>query len=187
MYYKDIVDTLTNVLSRFKGVNYVKYTGDDLINQQHNYNTLQCWIDNISMSQYNLTTNINKMEFQVYILGFPDDTSGNTILDVQDKCYNVAVNFLTYIDNMPQFYNLISLYDWSIITLDRFTSQSNAGVKVSVVLNAVSPINLCEFKDWFNDEPYHPEYDGEINVGETDGDVGDIDIKPIKLPKTHNC
>lgn len=185
MYYKDIVDTLTNVLSRFKGVNYVKYTGDDLINQQHNCNTLQCWIDNISMSQYNLTTNINKMEFQVYILGFADGTSGNTVLDVQDKCYNVAVNFLTYIDNMPQFYNLISVYDWSIITLDRFTGQSNAGVKVSVVLNAVSPINLCEFEDWFNDTPYTPEPDKEIDVDTPD--VGEIDIKPIKLPKTRNC
>ena len=60
MYYKDIVEALIGVLSRFKGVNYVKYTGDDLINQQQNHKTLQCWIDNVSFSQYNLTTNINK-------------------------------------------------------------------------------------------------------------------------------
>lgn len=185
MYYKNIVDTLTNVLSRFKGVNYVRYTGDDLINQQHNYNTLQCWMDNVSFSQYNLTTNINKIEFQVYILGFADDTSGNTVLDVQDKCYNVAVNFLTYIDNMPEFQNLISLYDWSILTLDRFTGQSNAGVKVSVVLNAISPINLCDFENWFNDEPYTPEPDHEIDIN--NDEITDIDIKPIHLPRNRNC
>ena len=184
MYYKEIVDSLVDVLSRFKGVNYVKYTGDDLINQQHNYKTLQCWIDNISFSQYNLTTNINKMEFQVYILGFADETSGNTILDVQDKCYNAAVNFLAYIDNMPQFYNLISLYDWSILTLDRYTSQNNAGVKVSVVLNAVSPINLCELEDHFG-EPYSGDTDTEITIsGST---IGDIDISPISLPIQREC
>ena len=38
MYYKDIVDALVGVLSRFKGVNYVRYTGDDLINKQKNNN-----------------------------------------------------------------------------------------------------------------------------------------------------
>lgn len=185
MYYKDIVDALIGVLKRFKGVNYVKYTGDDLINQQQNYKTLQCWVDNISMSQYNLTTNINKIEFQVYVLGFADGTSGNTVLDVQDRCYNLAVNFLTYIDNMPQFRNLISLYDWSILTLDRFSEQSNAGVKLSVVLNAVSPINLCEFEDWFNDEPYKDEPDREITIN--DDEIGDIDINPIHLPRTKRC
>ena len=185
MYYKEIVDAIIGVLSRFKGVNYVKYTGDDLINQQNNHKTLQCWIDNISMSQYNLTTNINKIEFQVYILGFADGTSGNTVLDVQDICYNVAVNFLTYIDNMPQFENLITLYDWSILTLDRFSDDSNAGVKVSVVLNAVSPINLCTFEDWFNDEPYTPEEDHEIDI-DTD-DIGEIEIHPITLRRNREC
>lgn len=185
MYYKNIVDALVGVLSRFKGVNYVKYTGDDLINQQHNYNTIQCWMDNVSFSQYNLTTNINKIEFQVYILGFPEEQTPENVLDVQDKCYNVAVNFLTYIDNMPEFNNLISLYDWSIVTLDRFTGQSNAGVKVSVVLNAVSPVNLCDFESWFNDEPYTPETDTEIDI--EINNVGDLDIMPIDLPPTRRC
>lgn len=185
MYYKEIVDTLIGVLSRFKGVNYVKYQGDDLNNQQHNHKTIQCYIDNISLSQYNLTTNINKISFEVYILGFPDDTSGNTALDVQDVCYNVAVNFLTYIDHTPQFYNLISLYDWSIMTLDRYTTQNNAGVKLSVVLNAVSPINMCEYEDWFNDEPYTPDEDHEIDVPSEE--VGELDIHPVKLPRKNQC
>lgn len=185
MYYKEIVDTLIGVLSRFKGVNYVKYTGDDLINQQNNNKNLQCWIDNISLSQYNLTTNINKIEFQVYILGFPDKTP-ESVLDIQDICYNAAVNFLAYIDNMPQFQGLISLYDWSILTLDRFTDDSNAGVKVSVVLNAVSPINLCTLEDWFNDEPYTPEKD-EPEIDIDTKDPGEITLKPVKLPKKRSC
>lgn len=183
MYYKEIVNTIIDVLSRFKGVNFVRYTSSDLINQQNNNKTIQCWIDNISMSEYNLTTNINKIEFQIYILGFVD--SEKTQLDIQDVCYNIAVNFLTYIDNMPQFKNLITLYDWSILTIDRFSDDANAGVKVSVVLNAVSPINLCDFENWFNEEPYPEEQDHEIDIN--NDEVGDIDLKPIHLKPNRNC
>ena len=185
MYYKQIVDTIVSVLSRFKGVNFVRYCGEDLINAQNNHKTIQCWIDNISMSQYNLTTNINKIEFEIYILGFADGTSGNTVLDIQDVCYNVGVNFLTYIDNIPQYKNLISLYDWSILTLDRFSDDANAGVKVSVVLNAVSPINFCDFENWFNDEPYKDDEDKNIDIN--NDDIGDIDINPITLPTNRIC
>lgn len=185
MYYKQIVDTIVSVLSRFKGVNFVRYCGEDLINAQNNHKTIQCWIDNISMSQYNLTTNINKIEFEIYILGFADGTSGNTVLDIQDVCYNVGVNFLTYIDNIPKFKNLISLYDWSILTLDRFSDDANAGVKVSVVLNAVSPINFCDFENWFNDEPYKDDEDKEININNEE--IGDIEIRPIHLPTNRIC
>lgn len=185
MYYKDIVESLSNVLKRFKGINYVRYDGDDLINQQANNKTLNAWIDNVSLSQYNLTTNVNKIEFQVYILGFATSESGNTKLDVQDECYNAAVNFLTYVDNNPEFSGIVSLYDWSILTIDRFTSDSNCGVKISVVLNVKSPVNLCEYEDWFNDEPYEDDEDHEIDIDETE--IGDIDITPIKLLKNRNC
>ena len=186
MYYKDIVDTLVGILSRFKGVNYVRYTGDDLINQQQNHKPLQCWIDSVSMSQYNLTTNINKMEFEIYILGFPTGESGKTSLDIQDECYNLAVNFMTYIDNMSQFANLMNLYDWSILTLDRYSEANMSGVKLSLVLNVVSPINLCTFEDWFNDEPYTPEQDHEIDIsGDTVSE--ELEIKTIKLPRNRAC
>lgn len=185
MYYKEVVDTLVGVLSRYKGVNYVRYSGDDLINQQSNDKTLQVWIDNVSLSQYNLTTNVNKIEFQVYMLGFPTQESGRTSLDIQDECYNLAVNFMTYIDNMPQFYGFISLYDWSILTLDRYSEASMSGVKLSLVLDVASPINFCEFESWFNDEPYTPEKDKEIDVPTKE--VGELDIHPTHLPRNRTC
>ena len=165
MYYKDIIESIENVMKRFKGVNFVKYTGEDLINQQHNENTLQCYIDDVTMSQYNLTTNINKIELQVYILGFAENTP-EAILNVQDQCYNAAVNLLAYYDNMPEFQGILKLYDWSILTLSRYTSQANAGVKVSVILDVVSPINLCAVGDWFNEDPYPEEKDKEIDLQE---------------------
>lgn len=184
MIYKQVTDMIIDTLSRFKGVNYVKYTGDDLINQQNNYKTLQCWVDDVSFHQFNLTQNIAKVEYQIYILGFADGTSGNTVLDVQDKCYDVALYTLAYLDTKEEFRGIVSLYDYSILTLSRFTEQSNAGVKLSLVLTIPNGVNLCELDEHFG-EPYTPEPDHEIDIN--NDEITDIDIKPIHLPRNRDC
>lgn len=184
MFYKDIINVVKDTLSRFKGVNYVKYQGDDLNNAQHNYKTIQCYIDDVVYEQHNLTTNINKMELQVYILGFPENDTPDDILDVQDKCYNVAINVLAYLDIKPQFQGILSIYDYDILTLSHYSGQNNAGVKVSIVLNVPSAVNICELEDNFG-EPYAPDEDDIITI--TEDEVGDITLKPINLPKTNRC
>lgn len=183
MIYKDVVDILKDALSRFKGVKYVRYTGDDLINQQQNYETIQCWIDDVSFHQFNLTTNIVKAEYEVYILGFPTEESGNTTLDVQDKCYDVAINVLAYIDTLEEFQGIVSVYDYSILTLSRFSEQSNAGVKLSIILQIPNGVNLCELDEKFG-EPYSGDTDTIIDI--TTDEVGTIDLNPIKLPTNKN-
>ena len=70
------------------------------------------------------------------------------------------------------------------MTLSRYTEQSNAGVKLSLVLEIPNGVNLCEVDDKFG-EPYKEEEDKEIDV-QTD-DVGDLDISPIKLPRNRVC
>ena len=178
MLYKDVVNILGDALSRFKGVNFVKYQGDDLNNQQHNYNTIQCYIDDISLSQFNLTTNIVKVEFEVYILGFLENQTPENILDVQDKCYNVAINVLAWIDQRPDLKGFVRLYDYSILTLSRYTAQSNAGVKLSIVLEI--PNRVCDLDDF--GEPYTPEVDNEIIINEDE--IGEIDLRPVSLPRS---
>jgi len=185
MIYKQVTDIIINTLKRFKGVNYVKYTGDDLINQQNNHNTLQCWVDDVTLHQFNLTQNVAKVEYQIYVLGFTDGTSGNTVLDIQDKCYDVALYTLAYLDINDDFKGLVSVYDYSILTLSRFSDDSSAGVKLSLVLTIPNGVNYCEIDDHFNDEPYEDDEDHEIDV--PDNEVGTIDIQPIKLPKTREC
>lgn len=173
MIYKQVTNIIADTLSRFKGVNFVKYTGDDLINQQHNEKTIQAYIDDVSFHQFNLTQNFAKVEYQVYILGFPENTP-ESILDVQDKCYDVALYTLAYLDYMPQFKGIVSLYDYSILTLSHYTAQNNAGVKLSVVLTIPNGVNMCELEDKFG-EPYTPEEDKEI------------EIQPITLPISNCC
>ena len=182
MIYKEVTNIIIDTLKRFKGVNFVKYQGNDLNNQQQNYKTLQCYIDDISLHQFNITTNIVKASYEIYILGFPNDEE--SVLDIQDKCYDVAIYTLAMIDKKPEFKGIVRLYDYDILTLSRYTEQSNAGVKLSLVLEIPNGVNLCEVDDKFG-EPYKEEEDKEIDV-QTD-DVGDLDISPIKLPRNRVC
>lgn len=182
MIYKDTIEIIANVLSRFKGVNFVKYQGDDLNNQQHNYNTIQCYIDDIAHHQFNLTTNIVRAEYQIYVLGFPEENTPESILDVQDKCYNVAINVLAYIDQQEEYKGIVRVHDYSILTLSHYTAQNNAGVKLSLVLEIPNGVNLCELDEQFNEKPYEEEKDKKITIN--DDEVGNIDLTPISLPKS---
>ena len=183
MIYKEVVGIIKDTVSRFKGVNFVRYQGDDLNNQQQNNKTIQVYIDDVSLHQFNLTTNIVKAEYQLYILGFPDDD--NSVLDIQDKCYDVALYTLAYIDNNPDFKGIVRVYDYSILTLSRYSEQSNAGVKLSVVLEIPNGVNMCEIEDHFNDEPYEEEKDHEITIN--DNEVGTITINPIHIKPNRQC
>ena len=185
MIYKDIIDTIGNIFSRFEGVNYVKYQGDDLNNQQHNYKTIQVYIDTYTFHQFNVTQNQAKMEMQIYILKHPTKEP-DSILDCQDECYNCALNVLAYIDNFDDdIKRYISVYDYSIITIDRYTAQENAGVKLSLVLTIPNGVDMCDVENWFG-EPYTPEPDKEIDVDEKTI-TEELKINKIKLPKTNVC
>lgn len=163
-----------DTLSRFKGVNTVRYQGDDFNNAQHNYDTLQAYIDNVQFHQFNLTTNIVKAEMQVYILGKPNTDKMDDVLDIQDKAYDCALNVLAYMDTKSEFNGMLRLYDYSILTLADYTSQRNAGVKLSIVLEMPNGVNLCELDEHFG-EP----------IPSDDGD--ELNITTIKLPINNRC
>ena len=184
---KDIIEIIKDVSLRHKGVRCFRYQGDDYNNQQNNYETFQVYVDDVSYHQLNITTNIFKAEFQIYILSQADGTSGNTILDVQNNAYTIACDILAYLDNTPDYYNVLSVYDYSILTLSHYSDDSSCGVKLSVILEMPNPVSLCTLDDNFNDEPYSGDTDTEITIsGNTE--VGeDLVIKTIKLPKNRNC
>lgn len=182
---KDIIEALRHVSLTHKGVYTFRYQGDDLNNAQNNYKGYQVYVDDISLHQLNITTNIFKVEFQIYVLGHPTGESGNTILDVQNNAYTIAVDILGKIDSDDAYRGILSVYDYSILTLSHYTNDNAAGVKLSLVLQMPSPLNYCELDDNFDDEEHEEEQDHEIDV--PDNEVGDIDITPIHLPKNREC
>jgi hypothetical protein len=182
---KDIIEALRHVSSTHKGVYTFRYQGDDLNNAQNNYKGYQVYVDDISLHQLNITTGIFKVEFQVYVLGHPTSESGNTILDVQNNAYTIAVDIMGKIDTDEAYRGILSVYDYSILTLSHYTDDNAAGVKLSLVLQMPSPLNYCELDDNFDDEEHEEEQDHEIDVPTEN--IGDIDITPIKLPKNRDC
>lgn len=182
---KDLVAIFRDIALRHKGVKTFRYQNDTYNNAQNNHNTYQVYVDTVSIHQLNITTNIFRSEFQMYILSQPDGTSGNTIEDVQTNAFTIAVDILGYIDNKDEFKGVLSLYDYSIMTVSEYTDDNSAGVKLSIVLAMPSPLNLCELDENFNDEPYSGDTDTEITINENE--VGDINLKPIHLPRNRYC
>ena len=177
---KDVINIIKDVALRHKGVRTFRYQSDILNNAQNNHKYYQVYVDDISLHQLNITTNIFKAEFQIYVLGFVDDE--NDVLTVQNNAYTIAADIIAYIDTKDEFKGVLSVYDYSILTLSHYTDDSSAGVKLSLVLQMPSPVDLCTLDDNFNDEPYEDEPDKEIDLNIND--VGDIDLTPISLPRS---
>lgn len=180
---KDIIEILKNVALRHKGVHTFKYQGKIYNNAQNNDRTFQVYCDDISMHELNITTNIFKSSFELYILAQPNGESGNTILDVQNDAYTIAVNILAYLDTQEEYKGIVSVYDYSILTLSHYTDDDSSGVKLSLVLEMPSPLSWCTLDDNFNDEPYSGDTDTQITISGGTSVNDELTITPIKLPK----
>ena len=180
---KDVIDIIKDISLRHKGVYTFRYQGDDLNNAQNNHKGYQVYVDDISLHELNITTNIFKARFEIYILGFVGDDT--TVLEVQNNAYTIACDIMAYIDTQEAFQGILSVYDYSILTLSRYTDDNASGVKLSLTLQMPSPVDLCSLEDNFNDEPYSGNTDTEITINEDE--VGDIDITPITLPRSRIC
>ena len=180
---KDIINILKDISLKHKGVCTFRYQSDILNNAQNNHKYYQVYVDDVSLHQINITTNIFKAEFEIYVLGFVDDE--NDILTVQNNAYTIAADIIAYIDTKNEFKGVLSVYDYSILTISHYTDDNAAGVKLSLVLQTPSPVNLCELDDNFNDEPYKEEDDKKIDLDIDE--VGDIDLKPIRLKPSKIC
>lgn len=182
---KDVIDILKDVSLKHKGVRTFRYQNDMLNNAQNNHKTYQVYLDTVSLHQLNITTNIFTSSFELYILSQADGTSGNTIEDVQNYAFTIAVDILGALDNWDEYKGILSIHDYSILTVSEYSDDNSSGVKLSLVLETPSPLNLCTLDDNFNDEPYEDEPDHEIDINEDE--VGDVDINPIHLPLNRRC
>ena len=180
---KDVVNIIKDVSLRHKGVRTFRYQSEILNNAQNNHAMYQVYVDDVSLHELNITTNIFKAKFEIYILGFVDDE--NDVLTVQNNAYTVACDIMAYIDIKDEFKGVLSVYDYSILTLSHYSDDNAAGVKLSLVLQMPNPVNLCTLDDNFNDEPYEEETDSEITINNEE--IGDIDINPITLPTNRIC
>lgn len=178
---KDIVNIIGNLCLRHKNVRTFRYQSRILNNAQNGYETFQCYLDDVSHHELNITTNIFKVEFTLWVLAQPTEEP-DSILDIQDKAYTIGVDILGALDNMEEYAGILSVYDYDIMTVAHYSDDDSAGIRMSFVLSVPSPLNLCTLEDQFNPEPYSGETDTQITVEEKE--IGNLDFKTIKLPKS---
>lgn len=179
----DIIDILKNVFLRHKGVRCFKYQGDIYNNAQGNDKVYSIFIDNIVFSELLITNHVFTMNFEIYILGFP--TESKPIIQIQDEAFTIACDVINYIDLSNDYKGILSVYDYSILSLADYTDNNSAGVKLSLKLQVPDLTNLCTLDENFNDEPYEEEPENEIDVDVKES--GDITLNTIKLPKNKRC
>lgn len=110
------------------------------------------------------------------------DTSEDkkTLLDVQNKCFKIAVVLMKFIEMNGG--DLISIADYSIMTLDRYTDDELAGVRLTLSLYCPSPVSYCDLSNYYNKfNRYDQKCDRPICVDTPQINVDDLNISPIKL------
>ena len=179
---KDVINIIKDWSLRLKNVKTFRYQDNAFNNAQNSFGTYQVYMDDVSLHQINITTNIFTSTFEIYILSQPTKDK-DSILDVQDTAYDMAANLIAKIDNLSEYKGILSVHDWSILTVSHYTDDDSAGVKITLVLEIPSPVSLCTLDDNFNDEPYVEKEDVDNEITLKENEVGDIILKPIKLPK----
>lgn len=174
----ELIEVIKDTCLKHKYIKTFKYQSAIYNNAQNNHKYLQAYVDDVHMSQLLISTspNIFTITFDLYILGFVE--TEDTILNVQDKCYDTALQIIMKLGDLDEYKSIIEVHDYSLLTLSHYTDDNSAGVKATIELRV--PIGMCDLDDYFNDEPYEDEDDTDM----------EINLNPIELPKNpikDNC
>lgn len=179
--YKEIIELIKEWCLKYKLSGSFKYQDSILINAQNNNRYLQFIVDDTSIHNLNITSNIFVSTIDLYILGFPKDD--NDILEVQSMCYDAAVRILSKIEQDDRYYNIVKIHDYSIMTVSHFTDDNSSGVKLTIELQLPNPVDYCTLDDNFNDEMIQEASDNDIDLTHIDkeSNINELILNPIKL------
>lgn len=148
--YKEIIDYLINIALRHKGVKSAKYQSRQLINQQNNNAYMQVVIEDDVFSQFIISSNIYTITLNLDILAFVNPQYSN--LEAQSDAFQVANEILSFIQNDRKYSHLLSVYDYSLLSLSHFTDDNCSGQRLTLELQIPNPVNECTLMDNFTDE-----------------------------------
>lgn len=167
---KSVIEVLKDCFLRLKPVNSFVYISDDLVRCQGNQRNYEVAVDDMTLSQLNITDNTFVMKLEISVLSHVDEEQ--TILDVQDTAYTAACTVVEALDTYPDYKGVLRVHDYSIATVSHMTDDDAAGVRLSLTLKVPNPADLCG--DVWGDKPDEPA-DHEI------------ELNPITLPKKKLC
>lgn len=181
---KELITHLMNVAKQHKAINYVGYKRNININDQSNTKYYQFIIDNEGLLQKQIVEGILTLRMNVDVLGFVPE--GLTVLDVQDTALHIILDFMEFINNDTEYFNL-EVRDYSIVSYSEYTDDNCAGIRASIQFIIPSPINLCEYKDNFIEKEEETIIDVDINPTDCNTNnnyntnTSTLILNPIKL------
>ena len=178
MFYKDLTNTIINLFSRYEGVNCVRYQDDMLNNAQNNHKPVQVYIDDSTHSRLNRTESEFIVQYNIVALKLPRTDKKETILDIQDYCYQMFADFIARLDTADEYRGILQVWDYSIMTVSHLTDDDASGARLTLELRVANPADRC--KEW-SDEQYEEPEEQPITIDEKA--IGDIKVNPVKLPK----
>lgn len=181
---EQIINYIMECAIKHIAVNSVKYQSRVLINQQNSNPNYQVVIEDDAYLQYMKTGNVNTLSLNIDILSHCGDDS--EILNVQSTALQIGSELLKYVETDDYFFSMLKIDDYDFLALSHFTDDDSAGIRVTVQLIVPNPVDLCSYRDNFDeDKDFSVEKDETINLTpETDcgNDSNEITLKPIKLP-----
>lgn len=180
----ELTTYLLNTAKKHKAVNSVGYKRNININDQSNEKYYQFIIDNEQILEKQLVEGILTLRLNIDVLGFV--SSDLTVLDVQDTALHIILDFMEYINNDTEYYNL-EVRDYSIISYSEYTDDNAAGIRASIQFIVPSPINLCEYRDNFIEKEEEVKVEMDMNPVDCktnnnyNTNTSTLIINPIKL------
>lgn len=181
---QELTTYLLNTAKKHKAVNSVGYKRTININDQSNEKYYQFIIDNEQILEKQIVEGILTLRLNVDVLGFVPE--GLTVLDVQDTALHIILDFMEYINNDTEYYNL-EVRDYSIVSYSEYTDDNCAGIRASIQFIIPSPINLCEYRDNFIEKEEEVKVDMDINPTDCktnnnyNTNTSTLILNPIKL------
>lgn len=149
-----IVDILYELARQHKGIKGFMY---DSVNEIGNGSEVYplLWLEDPVLLNC-VAANIIKIDFNFTITEVP---AGNAeAKEIQDRCF---ASGLAIIEKLREIKNrtLLSVEDFSAVSLRRYYDNNAAGYRFSVTVSRVNPQNLCELDEIFDPAKEFPKID----------------------------
>lgn len=156
---KEVIDYILDIASKHKEINYVEYGDRSLFNRSNENKSYQFFIEDVNyLRQEN--EGINQLELNCYILGFVDDTKNN--LDIQDEALHIWSDIYQYLDNDADIQ--ISIGDFDLLSLSEYTTDKDAGIRITLRLYVPNVVDKCSYLDNFDFEPIPIEWNASFTT-----------------------
>ena len=185
---KQIVEYFLHTALTHKAVQCAKYQKKIYTNAQNNNGYIQFVINDDPY--FNRLISVPNqpfvLEMNIDVIAFPKTDGTYTVLDAQNDCFTVGIEWLTYVGYDNYFVGKLALRDYQCLAISEYTDDNSAGMRFTVQFVIPNPIDICNYQSNFSEDfvPEEPTDVPEFDVTDPNppSEINDLVLKPILLP-----